>query len=39
MAVLVHPRFDDAHELANAVATFTLYPRGQALVASMDFVR
>jgi len=28
MAVLVHPRFDDPHELANGVLTFTVHPAG-----------
>lgn len=36
MAIVVHPRFDDDQELANAVATFTLYPPGSAAVARMD---
>jgi hypothetical protein len=36
MAVVVHPRFDDAQELGNAVVTFTLFPPDTALIASMD---
>lgn len=29
MGVLVHPRFDDEHELSNAVLTTSLYPDGR----------
>ena len=36
MAIVVHPRFDDAHELGNAVVTFTLYPPDAPLIARMD---
>jgi hypothetical protein len=35
MAVLVHPRFDDAHELANGVLTFTILPAGASHPYSM----
>ncbi|HEX2675483.1 MAG TPA: PEP/pyruvate-binding domain-containing protein, partial [Polyangiales bacterium] len=36
MAVVVHPRFDDALELANAVVTYTLFPATDPRVARMD---
>jgi hypothetical protein len=36
MAIVVHPRFDDAQELGNAVVTFTLFPPSTALIASME---
>jgi hypothetical protein len=35
MAVLVHPRFDDPHELANGVLTFTILPEAAEHAYSM----
>jgi len=35
MAVVVHPRFDDDHELANGVATFTILPDEDSDAAAM----